>query len=144
MDSISLCPEPAEQVVALHARGIPIAAISREVGVSRKTITRWLVADGFPERHVASSRTSTLAPHADFLRQRWDEGCHTVTQLWRELRESHGFRGGLSTVRGWVYIHLRGLTTTTPTTAEISRNRAVTSVPSSITASSGVAVHRTS
>jgi len=42
----------------------------------------------------------------DYLGQRYREGCHNATQLWRELREL-GCKCGKTTVRAWVR-NLRG------------------------------------
>jgi transposase len=47
--------------------------------------------------------------YGDYLRRRWDEGCHNGIRLWREIREL-GFAGGASTVRDW----LRRLRDATP------------------------------
>jgi transposase len=46
--------------------------------------------------------------HAEYLRRRWAEGCHNATRLCRELRESQGYRGSVSTVREWSSVHVRG------------------------------------
>jgi transposase len=97
-----------EQVTALHACGLCVVAINRQTGVSRATITRWLRAERFPERRPATQRSTTLDAHAAYLRQRWAEGCHNATRLWRELRAQHGFHGGVSTVRDWIAQHVRG------------------------------------
>lgn len=107
-----------DEVVALHARHLSKLAISRRVGVSRATILRWLGAGTFPERRAGPRRAATLTPHAAYFHQRWAEGCHNATQLWRELRDAHDFRGGLSTVRDWVYLYLRGRAPRTPAAAE--------------------------
>ena len=97
-----------EQVTALHARGLSTVAIGRQTGVSRATIIRWLRAEGFPERRPATPRRTSLDAQAAYLRQRWSDGCHNATRLWRELRAQHGFRGGVSTVRDWISAHVRG------------------------------------
>jgi transposase len=92
----------------LHARGLSKLAISRHTGVSRATIMRWLAAGHFPERQPRAPRPTAITPHTDFLERRWTDGCRNATRLWRELRETRGFHGGLSAVRDWVYEHLRG------------------------------------
>lgn len=97
-----------EQVVALWAQGLSKLAIARRTGVSRHTIIAWLGVGHFPERRQRVPRPTQLTPHAAYLRTRWDAGCHNASRLWRELRDERGFRGGLSTVREWILVHLRG------------------------------------
>lgn len=97
-----------EQVTALHTRGLSVVGISRQTGVSRATITRWLRAESFPERRPATPGHSSVDAHAEYLRQHWADGCHNATRLWRDLRAQHGFRGSVSTVRDWIYQHVRG------------------------------------
>jgi len=81
-----------EQVVALHARGQTQTAISRAVGISLKTVRRWLRSGQFPERKPVINRHSHVREFADYLRRRWADGCHNSTQLFREIR-GRGYRG---------------------------------------------------
>ena len=74
--------------------------IARQCGLSRKTLRRWLTADGFPERK-RSCRHSSVERHREYLEQRWAQGCHNAAQLWREL-QSRGFRGRPHTLRDWL------------------------------------------
>jgi len=99
-----------DEMIALRTGGASVAAIHRAVGLSRKTITRWLSAGAFPERQPAVRRQTSLTPHAAYLTERWHAGCHNVTELWRELRDGRGFHGGLTTVAEWARGHLRGTT----------------------------------
>jgi hypothetical protein len=102
--------ERYEQVVALAAQGLSHVPISRRTGVSRHTILRWLAAGHFPERPDRAPRPTLVTPHTAYLRRRWADGCHDALRLWRELRETRGFNGGLATVAAWVLVHLRGAT----------------------------------
>ena len=86
-----------EQVLALHARGLACAEIARQVGVTVRTISRYLAAEQRPRK-----RRSRLEPYLPYLRQRWAEGCHNASQLWRELR-THGFSGTLAYVTTYVW-----------------------------------------
>ena len=84
--------ERYEQVVALDASGHTQRAISAAVGISLKTVRRWLRSREFPERKPVISRHSHVREFADYLRQRWDAGCHNSVQLFREIR-ARGYRG---------------------------------------------------
>ena len=81
-----------EQVVTLRAQGWTHAAIAHAVGVSPRTIVRWLAARSFPERKPRWRPPSPLEPFAAYLTQRWEEGCHNAMQLWREVC-ARGYRG---------------------------------------------------
>ena len=92
-----------ESVMELVRSGLSQAEISRTVSVDRRTIRRWTRAGDFPERKLVS-RTSSVEEHRRYLNQRWEEGCHNASQLWREMRE-HGFTGRHSIVRNWIRKH---------------------------------------
>jgi transposase len=83
--------ERYEEIRRLHSEGYSQKAISRKLGVGRKTIRRFLRAGEFPERAVPR-RPSRLDRFRKYLEQRWSEGCHNATQLWREIQEQ-GYRG---------------------------------------------------
>lgn len=95
------------EIVALHTSGTSVADIHRRVGLSRATIARWLKTGAFPERQAVTHRRTSLTPHAEYLREHWNAGCHNATSLWRALCAERGFHGGVSTVRDWIRAHLR-------------------------------------
>lgn len=76
----------------LYAKGYSKTRISREVEVAYKTVRRWLRADQFPERKPPSGRHRKVSEFGDYVQQRWFEGCHNATQLYREIR-SRGYKG---------------------------------------------------
>lgn len=79
------------QVVELFQQGAGQRAISRRLGLSRKTVRRYLQAGDFPER-ATPQRTSGHEPFLPYLRERWAAGCHNSAELWREL-QGLGYRG---------------------------------------------------
>ena len=89
-----------EQVIALHTKGVEIADIARTVGVSRTTVYRYLRLGGPPSRkqpRPLRRHHKVLDSYTAYLRQRWDEGCHTVTWLWREI-QGMGYRSSYTNV----------------------------------------------
>jgi transposase len=64
-------------------RGVTQHEIACNCGVGIRTIRRMIRAQGFPERKTFE-RTSKVDRHREYLEQRWNEGCHNATQLWRE------------------------------------------------------------
>ena len=90
-----------DAVVALHQEGHSHAAISRQTGLGRRTVRRYLRAGAFPERAAAPARPTMLAPYEAYLRARWTEGCHNAHQLWREIR-GQGYAGQAANVRRYL------------------------------------------
>jgi hypothetical protein len=91
--------ERYERVMELHGRGYT-GAISAEVGIVCKTIRRWLRTGQFPECKLVTGRRSHVREFDDYLRQRWNQGCHNALLLFREIRE-RGYKGS----RQMVSIH---------------------------------------
>jgi transposase len=90
-----------EQVLVLHATGSTQKAIAAAIGISLKTVRRWLRAEQFPERKPASGRHSHVQEFEEYLAHRWNAGCHNSTQLFREIRD-RGYRGGRQMVSYFV------------------------------------------
>ena len=90
-----------DAVIALHQEGHSHTAISRQTGLGRKTVRRYLRAGAFPERSAAPARPTMLAPYESYLRARWMEGCHNAQQLWREIR-GRGFTGQAANIRRYL------------------------------------------
>jgi transposase len=93
-----------ESVMELVRQGVSQCEISRRLRVGRKTVRRWTRAGSFPER-AGVIRRSSLDGFVDFMKHRYDQGCHNAAQLWCELRQQ-GFHGSKGVVRKWVH-HLR-------------------------------------
>ena len=93
--------ERYEQVVALFHSGQSQAAISRALGIGRKTIRRWLRRGEFPERKPPHRRPPKVNEFADYLQQRWNEGCHNASRLYQEIRQK-GYQGKRAMVARFV------------------------------------------
>ena len=87
-----------EAVRRLSDEGYSIRAIAQKLGKSRHTIKKYLQADAFPESKRRQRAPGQLAPFQAYLEQRWREGCHNATRLWREIQE-RGFGGACSAVK---------------------------------------------
>jgi len=84
--------ERYQQVIELYKSGHSQKAIGDALGISRKTVRRWMRSDEFPERKPVSGRYSHVREFDAYLQERWAQGCHNATQLFREIR-SRGYRG---------------------------------------------------
>ena len=86
-----------ERARALRDAGYTWAVVAQQAGVAQRTLRYWFAREGFPERKRRTGDRSSLAPYRAYLRQRWEAGEHSATQLWHELR-AQGFRGGYRSV----------------------------------------------
>lgn len=90
-----------EEVVALHRQGLSIRAIARATHLNKRTVLKFVHAEGFPELQPRPPRRSALAPFTPYLRERWAAGYHHAKHLWLELRDQ-GFPGGRTSVANCV------------------------------------------
>jgi transposase len=86
-----------EQVIALRKLGMSQAAIARQVGIGASTVQSWLAVGSFPERKPRE-QASQLDRYLPYLFQRWEDGCHNIACLFRELVEQ-GYQGSYESVR---------------------------------------------
>ncbi len=93
--------ERYQQVMALSNSGQSQAAISRALGMGRKTIRRWLRRGEFPERKPPHRPPPKVSQFADYLQQRWNEGCRNASRLYQEIRQK-GYSGKHAMVRRFV------------------------------------------
>jgi hypothetical protein len=83
-----------ERAHALRDEGYTWAVVAQQVGVPPRALRYGFARAGFPARKRRTGDRSSLAPYRAYLRQRWEGGEHSATQLWHELR-AQGFRGGV-------------------------------------------------
>jgi transposase len=109
----------------LHEEGVPARLIAPALGLSQRTVERWLAAGGAPE-HRRPPVASVLDPFRSFLEQRWATGCHNARLLWQEIRDQ-GFAGSFQTVARWAARRRAG---TLPDPAALTAGAVVTRRPS--------------
>jgi transposase len=87
-----------QQVWALHRDGWSGDAIARHLGISRRTVGRFLRHATFPERQGRSDAGhSQLDPWKPVILERWNAGCRHSRRLFREIRDQ-GYRGSYPTL----------------------------------------------
>jgi transposase len=90
-----------EQVWALHHQGWTVPAIARHVGMSARTVQRDLQTATFPGRQRRSDcGQSLLDPYKAALLERWNAGCHTAAQLFRDLKQ-RGYTGSYGLIAAY-------------------------------------------
>lgn len=89
-----------QTVIDLHRQGLKMRAIARQLGLSRRTVRRYLEAGSFPEMAQRRKVATLLDPFLPYLNQRWHEGTQNGSQLYREIK-AQGYLGCQSLVGQW-------------------------------------------
>jgi hypothetical protein len=93
--------ERFERVHELHKRGHPAARIARELGLSRRSVFRYLGRATCPAWHLRGSSRSRLDGYRGWIDARIAEGFVNVADLHRQLSE-RGFKGPYGCVYAFV------------------------------------------
>jgi len=95
-----------EHIMALQKQGVKSAEIALQLGVTQRTIQRWIAAGTIPYSSPRKQRSRLIDPYKTYLLKRWHQGCHKGAQLERELRakgykgSQHGIYRYLETLKG--------------------------------------------
>jgi transposase len=90
------------QLQELYQQGMSQSQIARELGLDRKTVRKYLKQPrrDYPPRPRRKRKTD---PFVAYVRERWEQGVHNATKLFREIQQ-RGYGGGGSQVRELVSI----------------------------------------
>ena len=102
------------QIQQRRAKGDPILRIAQDLHLTRTTVYRYLRLDKASATVRIHSSRSILDVHLPYLVERWAEGCHNATQLWREI-VTRGYLGTPSMVYVWAQHQRTEPSPTTPT-----------------------------
>jgi transposase len=90
-----------DEVWTLHRQGWTVSAIAGKVGLGQRTIFRYLHTSTCPgQQHRTTYGRSLLTPYKDSLLTRWNTGCRTALQLFREL-QAQGYPGSYAVVAAY-------------------------------------------
>ncbi len=81
-----------EHILELHTQGVKSGEMARTLGMSQRTIQRWIATGTIPYARRKRPRASLIDPYKSYLWKRWQQGCHSGAQLERELR-AKGYTG---------------------------------------------------
>jgi transposase len=101
-----------QQVIALREQGAKVKDIAKRVGLGRRTVQRWLKDGTYVETNYHHRHRSRFDAYEAYVRKRWDEGCHNIQQIWRELKaqgyphSDRALRRHLEAVRGKTPVEL--------------------------------------
>jgi len=93
-----------EQVITGHRQGLTIKEIAVQLGLSQRTVQKWLAAGTFPEAKKRRKKPSSFDEFAPYVLKRWQEGERNGLALWREI-VNLGYTGSERTV----YRHIETL-----------------------------------
>ena len=96
-------------VITLHAKGWPIRKISKDLGISRGRVRRWLVSNSVlrettpgDEISLKKKRKSKLDPYKEFIAELLEKYSNiTCQRIYEHLRE-RGFEGEITIVRDYL------------------------------------------
>ena len=83
--------ERYQQVVALHQQGMKTKEIAKRVGLGTRTRKLWLTQEEYVETNYPHRHRSRFEAYEAYVLRRWEEGCHNMQQLWREIK-AQGYR----------------------------------------------------
>jgi transposase len=89
------------QLMRLLKAGYSHREAAAHLGISKRTVTRWVAAGAFPERSAYPRQPSILDPYRAYLQNRIGEGVTSMTQLLHEI-QAQGYPG--SQTRLWTYL----------------------------------------
>ncbi len=91
-----------EHVWELHQQGWTAQAVAQHVGISSRTVFRFIRHTTFPERHARRQfKAALLDPFKTSLTDRWNAGCRNASQLFRAIT-AQGFGGRYGLVASYV------------------------------------------
>jgi transposase len=71
----------------MKAGGMKVVEIAQQLGVNRRRLDRRLRLKEFPERSRMQPRPGMAESFREYLRKRWEEGCHPGRELFAEIRQ---------------------------------------------------------
>jgi transposase len=93
-----------QQMLALQEAGLSTRIIAKRLGVTQRTIQRWLAEAHGPYAGTRKPRRSPLDWSVRYLRERWEAGERNGTVLWEELK-AQGYIGSSRSVASRVWLH---------------------------------------
>ena len=81
-----------EHILELQKQGRTNAEIALQLGVTPRTIQRWIATGDIPYSRPRKQRARLIDPYQAYLLSRWHQGCRKGAQLERELR-AKGYKG---------------------------------------------------
>jgi transposase len=118
-----------EHILELQKHEMKSGEIARTLGMSQRTIQRWIATGTIPYARRKRPRASLIDPYKSYLWKRWQQGCHAGAQLARELR-AKGYKGSPHGV--YRYLETLKAATLAPSTHKLAAKLASSIQPSAL------------
>jgi hypothetical protein len=89
------------KVRAMYDTGKSVAAITRELRLTRRIVDKWVRLENLPERARMAPKSNTPSRFVTDLRDRWTDGERNVRRLLQEVRQQ-GYTGCYSRLAAFV------------------------------------------
>lgn len=89
------------EVQRLKAEGVSIGNLSLHLHKNYYTLRSYYHAETFPERMPGRTPHSVLSPYVDYLDQRFEAGCTSQAELFKEI-QARGYAGSTAVVGRWL------------------------------------------
>ncbi len=91
-----------QQVLVLRSHGLTWEAVAKRMGLSPKTIRKWMAHEGPPVHALRGShRSGKFGPSTRYVLERWQAGVQDGPQLYQEIA-AQGYRGTLRTLQRYL------------------------------------------
>src|SRR5579862_3372466 len=79
--------QPFETIRQMKASGMKVSEIAGHLGINRRRIDKWVRLEEFPERSRMEPRPGMVESFREYLRERWEQGCHHGHELLAEIQQ---------------------------------------------------------
>jgi transposase len=76
-----------QTIQQMKAAGMKVSEIAGHLGINRRRIDKWVRLEELPERSRMQPRPGMAESFREYLRQRWEQGCHHGRELLAEIRQ---------------------------------------------------------
>lgn len=76
-----------QTIQQMKAAGMKVTEIAQRLRINRRRIDKWVRLKEYPERSRMQPRPGMVESFRDYLRERWEQGCHHGHELLAEIRQ---------------------------------------------------------
>lgn len=88
-------------IIAMHRSGLSVRAISRKLGLHRKTVKKHIEEDDFPRYHKRNRSVSILDPYKQMIKDYLEEDDYQGTWIFDRIKQ-RGYTGSYDTLKHYV------------------------------------------
>jgi transposase len=81
-----------QTIQQMKAAGMKVSEIAGHLGINRRRIDKWVRLEELPERSRMEPRPGMVESFREYLRERWEQGCHHSRELLAEIQQ-RGYLG---------------------------------------------------